>query len=283
MTNEKSHHRKFEELCAGYVLHALDNEERKEFEQMLAEASEKERTLYQNMQSAANQLAFTIERDKPKETLKKELMAQIRSEENNKQVKNDIQTIKDTQENTEDNNGFNWSAFGIATSFALSFITLSLMFYAFNLRSEINENKSVIANQETQITELEDELQQKEEMLAILESRNIDMVHMSGMEVNPNGYGKIIWDAEKQQALLQVSNLPIVPQDKDYQLWIIKDNKPVSAGVFTVNNEDNKFFKIKEMTDVNALSNNSFAVTMEPKGGMPQPTGDMYLMGNMEK
>lgn len=280
MANQNSHTEKFEELCAGYVLHSLDENERQEFEQMMTDASDEERMLYRQMTSAANQLAFAIEENEPPESLKERLMTQIRSEsgkEKSQESTQDETTIKGEEE------GFNWPAFAGAASFALLIVCLSLIFYSFNLSSQISQKESMIEQQQTQITELQNEVQQKEEMLAILESREVDMVVMSGMEVNPDGYGKIIWDSEKQQALLQVSNLPNVPDDKDYQLWIIRNNKPVSAGVFAVHNQADRFFKIEQMADVDEQSMNAFAVTMEPKGGMPQPTGDMYLMGNKEQ
>jgi anti-sigma-K factor RskA len=285
MANEQSHTENFEELCAGYVLHALDEEERAEFEEMLANASDEERDLYQQMWSAANQLAFTVEKNEPGPAVKEQLMNKIRTESDEQEAQDTVTDIQETtsEEEETDSADFNWPAFAAAASFALLIISLSLVFYSFNLSSEISNKESVIAQQETQITELKSELQQKEEMLAILEAREVDLVMMSGMEVNPDGYGKIIWNSEQQQALLQVSNLPAVPKDKDYQLWLIKNNKPVSAGVFAVNNESDKFFKIEKMADADEQSANAFAVTMEPKGGVPQPTGDMYLMGNMDK
>lgn len=282
MADKKTQGKKFEDLCAGYVLNALDMEERKVFEQMLEEASEEERMLYQNMHSAANQLAFTVERHEPSPVLKDQLMEQVASA-NEERVKSDIPSVKDEQEVVaEDEDGFNWSAFGLAASFALLIITLSLIFYAFSLNSEINEKESVIDEQETQIMQLEDELQQKEEMLSILQSREIEIVVMSGMEVNPDGHGKIIWNTEQQQALLQVSNLPTVSQGRTYQLWILTSDKPVSAGVFSVNDEHDNFFQIEEFTGSGRQSANGFAVTQEPENGSQQPTGDMYLMGNMD-
>lgn len=285
MANEQSHTEKFEELCAGYVLHALDEEERAKFEEMLANASDEERDLYQQMWSAANQLAFTVEKNEPGPAVKEQLINKIKTEPDEQEAQDTVTDIQETTSEKEetDSADFNWAAFAAAASFALLIISLSLVFYSFNLSSEISNKESVITQQETQITELKSELQQKEEMLAILEAREVDLVMMSGLEVNPDGYGKIIWNSEQQQALLQVSNLPAVPKDKDYQLWLIKNNKPVSAGVFAVNNESDKFFKIEKMADADEQSANAFAVTMEPKGGVPQPTGDMYLMGNMDK
>lgn len=273
MANEKSHTEKFEELCAGYVLNSLDEDERKEFEQMLEDASEEERQLYESLASTSNQLAFTVERAEPSPDVKKRLMDQIRSEDTNSDENIADKQLPSTDQDEE--NGFNWQGFAIAASFALLIVSLSLVFYSFNLRSQVSTQK-------TQIVQLKDELQQKKEMLSILGARDVDMVIMAGMEVNPNGYGKVIWDPEKQQALLQVSNLPAVPKDKDYQLWLIKNNKPVSAGVFATNDQGDNFFKIEKMAQASEKSANAFAVTLEPKGGVPQPTGDMYLMGNMK-
>src|SRR6056297_453717 len=118
MANEQSHKEKFEELCAGYVLHALDEKERQEFEQMLAEASDDERDLYQQMWSTANQLAFTVEESAPSASLKDQLMSEIRSQ--NEQDESTITDIDDSEPpadnalGDDDEEGFNWSAFAVA-------------------------------------------------------------------------------------------------------------------------------------------------------------------------
>ncbi|MCW9707787.1 anti-sigma factor [Fodinibius salsisoli] len=282
MANEQSHNEHFEELCSGYVLNALDEDERAEFEEMLAEATDEQLRLYQALWSTANQLAFTIERNEPSETLKSRILAQIQADSESSSDEATVTSIDDQKTAEDQDRSFNWSAFSTAASFALLIVSLSLLFYSFNLSSEIDRKETVIGNQETKITELTNELERKEEMLAILESRDVDMVLMSGLEVNPDGYGKVIWDSEKQQALLQVANLPPVPTGKDYQLWLIRDNQPVSAGIFAVNDSSrDNFFKIEEMAQASEQSANAFAITMEPKGGVPQPTGDMYLLGNM--
>lgn len=288
MANEHSHNEPFKELCAGYVLQALDEDERKAFEKMLENATEEQQRLYREMRSIANQPSFTKEPGETSESLKNRLINQLPSEEDDAgaeetasppvpAVDEDPSSEKDGDEEEEKEvEAFNWAAFSAAASFALLILSLSLLFYSFNLSSEIND-------QQAEITELTNELSQKEEILAILESQDVDMVLMSGLEINPDGYGKVIWDSENRRALLQVSNLPATPPDKEYQLWIIRNNEPVSAGVFAVNNTSNAFFKFEEMADARNDSTRAFAVTMEPEGGMPQPTGDMYLLGNMNR
>lgn len=284
MANENSNNEQFEELCAGYVLHALDEKERNRFEKMLADATDDQQRLYQELWSAANQLAFSVQENEPSDALKKRIMDTVKSGSDRQEAS--ATSIEEEEAQTRDEekeDSFNWPALAAAASFALLIVSLSLLFYSFNLSSEISNQETVIAEQKTTITELKSKLERKEEMLAILGSRDVDMVVMAGLEVNPDGYGKVLWDSENQRALLQVSNLPAVPKNKDYQLWIIRNNKPVSAGVFAVHDTSNNFFKIEEMAKADEQSANAFAITMEPKGGVPQPTGDMYLLGDMQK
>ncbi|MFH5886038.1 anti-sigma factor domain-containing protein [Halalkalibaculum sp. DA3122] len=269
MGDNSTHNNRFEELCAGYVLNALEPAERSEFEEMLASADPGQRKFYREMRSAANNLAFNTNRVEPSPAVKRNLLQVINE---------DIEEQESTDREPVD-----WQKFAIAASFALLLVTLSLLFYAFNLNSELETRNQQLARQEQTITQLETEIEQKNEMLSILGARQIDMVIMQGMEASPQGYGKVIWDAEQQQALLQVSNLPPVPADKEYQLWIIRDNTPISAGLFAVNDpKKDAFFKIEQMEPADKQATNAFAVTLEPRGGMPKPTGDMYLMGNME-
>lgn len=281
MANENSYNEKFEQLCAGYVLHTLDNAERQEFEQMLKDASEEERALYQSMHSAANQLAFTVKGNGPDPAVKEQLISHIRSGDQELEQQDTSAASEITKETEEPKDGFDWFSFAIAASFALLIITLSLIFYSFSLNSEVNELESQIEQQESQITELENDLREKEQILSIIGNPEIDIVELAGMEANPNGYGKVIWNNENQQMVLQASNLPALSQGRVYQLWALTPDNPVSAGVFTVNEETNNFYRIELTPDI-LQSVNGFAVTMEPEGGSQQPTGDMYLMGNVE-
>lgn len=272
MADQHTPDERFQELCAGYVLGALEPGERRVFEEMLEEASEEDRAWYEELKASAAQLSYGVERGEPSPEVKERLMRRIAGRAQPAAG----QGVAPARE--EDS----WTRMAVAASFVLLVVSLSLIFYSFYLSSQLGDTRQTVERQEARIEQLTSELEQKEEMLAILGSREINVIFMSGMEVNPDGYGKVIWDPEQEQALLQVSNLPAVPEDKDYQLWMIRDNKPVSAGVFSMTDDmGNAFFKIERLADVREAAANAFAVTMEPKGGMPQPTGDMYLMGNM--
>lgn len=275
MANDTDHSERFEELCAGYVLNALEPGEQAAFERMLESANQEQMELCRKLQSAAGNLAFNVDKIEPPEAVKQQLLQVINEDLEETEYAGGLQE--------DDSGSFDKTTFAIAASFALLVVSLSLIFYSFNLSSQLQAKNERIGEQENQITVLKEEIERKDELLSILESREVNMVIMKGMEASPNGYGKIIWDAGNQKALLQVSNLPPVPADKEYQLWIIKDNQPISAGLFAVHDPGrDAFFKIEQMEPADDQTMEAFAVTLEPKGGMPEPTGDMYLMGNME-
>ena len=74
-------------------------------------------------------------------------------------------------------------------------------------------------------------------------------------------------------------NLPPDPEGKDYQLWAIAGGKPVSAGVFSVSAEGSALVPLLQFPTQGSVA--AFAVTLEPAGGVPQPSGDMVLIGTI--
>jgi len=174
-----------------------------------------------------------------------------------------------------------WLAYGL--SFAAVVMMVGFTVYLGSLLSTIHQQDDYIINQRIRIAELRDSLQRQTEIVQVLASRQIEIVMMAGLKADSIGYGKIIWDPIKRVAILHVSNLPPVPENKDYQLWVIKDQQPISAGVFAVRNEKEKenFFKVQSINVSDKTGVTAFAVTLEPRGGVPQPTGEMYLLGKV--
>lgn len=66
------------------------------------------------------------------------------------------------------------------------------------------------------------------------------------------------------------------PAGKSYQLWLVPaSGAPVSAGMVDANQENGAM--VMHLTP--GLVPKAFAITMEPQGGMPQPTGPKVLVG----
>jgi anti-sigma-K factor RskA len=267
-------------LGSAYAVGALDGEELVRFESYLATASKQERELLDELQRTASLLSSSLSPTAPPARVKDEVMRRIAVSTRVREAvgRRTEDLLRQSQET-----GTRWIPWGIAA--AVVMVALFSLFVLKLMDTIETQHRGLIAaageNQRLQarLVELKDELTRKTEQLNVLAAKEIHVSLMSGLKVNPVGYGKIIWDAQKGVAILHVSNLPAVPSNKDYQLWVIKNNTPLSAGVFAVKDTLSNFFKIDSLAVTNPREIAAFAVTLEPKGGVPQPTGDMYMMG----
>lgn len=134
------------------------------------------------------------------------------------------------------------------------------------------------------LTEANRLLTQKNEKLsaemASLAGAGTRTIALAGAEVAPSASAKVFLEPDRRRALVFFHNLPPNGDDKSYQLWIIRADqpKPMSAGVFDVK-EGSASITIENLpvaTEIKAL-----AVTLEPKGGVEQPTNTrFYVVGN---
>lgn len=275
-------------FCAEYAAGSLEGDDLGRFEGYLRNADREDLKTFSEMMDVTSMLPLALERRSPPASVKQQLMQRIQSP---------IRATASARERTGDlaekypspvsGGRRSWLPFGV-TFVALAMI-LGFSLYVVRLMGTIDRQDQQLVevgkqNTElaTQIVALKDELSRKEELLKVLSSKHIEITIMNGLDVNPVGYGKILWDPERATAILQVANLPNIPSDKDYQLWVIKD-KPISAGIFSVSGKDDNFFKIENLAVTNPKEISAFAITLEPKGGVPQPTGAMYMAGSPKK
>jgi hypothetical protein len=108
------------------------------------------------------------------------------------------------------------------------------------------------------------DLSQHDEVLAAL-------LHGGGIEVEGSGAaGRMVPTPEG--GVFAVVGLPNAPEEHIYQLWLIEDGEPESAGTFDVR----EGFSILE-TDLSPEGADAVAVTLEPGDGSIQPTTDPIL------
>ena len=124
---------------------------------------------------------------------------------------------------------------------------------------------------------LRGELDRQASVLAILRDPATQMVALSGQTPSPGAHARVLWH-EKAGGLLVAAGLPAPPPGKAYQLWAIAGKSaPVSAGIFTVDPKGIGSLRMPPLPGVSHVD--VFAVTLEPEGGVPAPTGAMYLAG----
>ena len=144
------------------------------------------------------------------------------------------------------------------------------------------------ATQRADLARLEHEntqlILQKEKLaaeIAALASADTRTIALAGQEVAPAASAKVFLDPNRRRAIVFFHDLPANPGDKSYQLWIIRADqpKPMSAGVFDVSQSGTASIAIENLpmaTEIKAL-----AVTLEPKGGVEEPTNtNFYVAGN---
>jgi hypothetical protein len=87
---------------------------------------------------------------------------------------------------------------------------------------------------------------------------------------------RVVMDAAGQQVLLLASRIPPLPQGRTYQLWVIVSGAPKSLGVFAPDRDGRVVYVQSESLDL--PSGVQAAVSIEPSGGVPQPTGPIVLV-----
>jgi len=124
---------------------------------------------------------------------------------------------------------------------------------------------------------LQDELGRQQQIVAILRDPATEIVSLAGLEPAPAARARMIWHATAG-GLLVAAGLPPAPAGKAYQLWAIAGNDPpVSAGVFEVDSRGSGSLRVAPLPGIRHVD--VFAVTLEPAGGLPAPSGPMYLAG----
>lgn len=110
-----------------------------------------------------------------------------------------------------------------------------------------------------------------EDLLGMPGTVRVGLKPMPGM---PDGRVGVLYNA-KMGMVTCAGWLPAPPATKNYQLWLVPmKGKPMSLRVFKSEWNEPMMMKVPVGTEAKA-----FAVTVEPMGGMPSPTGPMVMEG----
>lgn len=90
--------------------------------------------------------------------------------------------------------------------------------------------------------------------------------------------GAFVWDPEKQEGVLTVENLPLIPPAFDYEIWVADAGQPVPVGTFRPNRVGRQTFRFKAETKISKAT--EFMVTREQKGGSKQIEGPAVLVSD---
>jgi anti-sigma-K factor RskA len=159
----------------------------------------------------------------------------------------------------------------VAGAFALA--TILLWLHNEQLDRQLADLRSTIEQQKQELAET----RHQADLIAARETLVVPLWSQKGTPADHGeGHARVLYNA-KEGMMTYDGWLPSAPADKSYQLWLVPMNgAPISAGVFNPKNGEMSHMMKKLPAGVTAKE---FAVSLEPAGGMPHPTGPMVLVG----
>ena len=259
---------RMEELLPFYALGGLTDEERAQVEAYVA-ANPAAKSRLDEMMRTSSAISYAVAPVEPSPELKRSLMSRVNREA---RARTSRRVDADSAPRFSLSQLFN----NLLPRLSPALILLSLVAttavgaWAISLNNEVARLRS-----ETQT--LQAELATQREVVAQLAAPGAQVVVISGTEHQPGAYGQLVADRNGQSAVLIVSGLPPLEPGKVYQLWVIRGDTPVSAGLFEVDKSGVVILRV--IADVTPGSFNAIGVSVEPAGGSQLPTGDIVMLG----
>ena len=143
------------------------------------------------------------------------------------------------------------------------------------LEAEQRERERV----ERVVATLQGEVVERDAALRLLSTPQVSLVRLAGLSPSPGASARLLWNPLARTGVLLTSGLPQTPRNQVYELWAIAGNEPVPAGIFDVDSAGHAFLRLPPLPGPQWFD--KFAVTLEPAGGVPKPTGPMHLLGSL--
>lgn len=123
--------------------------------------------------------------------------------------------------------------------------------------------------------------EQRAAQLAVLQARDTVMAKIPGQPMMKDASAMLFWSAQDNAWLVAYSGLPPAASGKTYQLWAVtQGGEKVSLGTFDVGPEGGATVRVELPKP--GMRPAAAAVSLEPTGGMPQPTGPIVMMGELK-
>ena len=108
-------------------------------------------------------------------------------------------------------------------------------------------------------------------------SAPLKIFKMRGTHLAPHADGTFVVGQDNLHGVLVASDLPKIPTSKQFQLWLIRDGEKTNGGAFSTTPLG---YGVMEVSSPRPLPEyQTAAVTIEPFGGSPLPSGPELMVG----
>ncbi len=166
---------------------------------------------------------------------------------------------------------------------AASIAAVAFGLYALVLQSKLRETDAALrsaqarlAAADTRVASLERASDESSRVALVASAPDAVRVDLAGQTAAPAARGRAFWSPSRGVALA-ADALPALPQGRVYQLWLVTADAKVSAGLLKPD-ASGRLLGGSQTTGVRPVA---IALTLEPEGGVPSPTGAMYLVGSL--
>ena len=174
--------------------------------------------------------------------------------------------------------------FALAACVALLVVSAAALYSAHSELGDARERIASLNAEKEQFTATVNYMKQANSDLQKIADMGYDadwkIVKLAGTEMDPAANMVVYWHTTGKHVMMDNSKMKLPANDSahQYQLWALVNGKPVDLGVFDVS-PDTRDIRIK-MKDISSAQ--TFAVTLEKRGGSPSPTMDqMIVAGNV--
>jgi len=169
------------------------------------------------------------------------------------------------------------TAASVALAVVLGGYSAQLRARVAGLESQLREATRRAEASEGQVAEARRVAFDAQSQVAILAAPDLARIDLAGQPVAPTAAARAFW-SRTRGLVFTASNLPAPPPGRAYQLWVLTAQPaPISAGMLVVDASGRVTARFDTPLDLPRPV--AMAVTLEPEGGVPAPTGEKYLVG----
>jgi Anti-sigma-K factor rskA, C-terminal len=171
------------------------------------------------------------------------------------------------------------TAASLALAAGLTLYTAQLRSRIAGLETELRDTRARADAAQLQMVDAQRTATGAQTAVAILTAPDVARVDLAGQQpVSPAASARAFWSRSRGM-VFNASNLPPLPAGRTYQLWVVTAQAPISAGLLTPDTQGSVSEVFNTPPDIPQPV--AMAVTIEPAGGVPAPTGDKYLIGTL--
>jgi len=148
-----------------------------------------------------------------------------------------------------------------------------------DLTRELDQARAAVAASESRMAMIQRSADRTQSALAVLTAPDVARIDLAGQPGAPQASGRAYWSRARGM-VFSAAALPPPPSGRTYQVWVVTSAPaPISAGLVAPDDAghvDAVFATPQDIPQPVAV-----AVTLEPSGGVPSPTGPKVLVGTV--